>query len=129
MSNLKRFALVLTVLVVLAVGFLAVTKPASAVTVCSPATAVSVPYAKDGVGDICVVATSLCTYINSWNLTTLEVNGASYLNTYVASSSIAPLNGTYTIHYVSAVAWGHFERYCWQTKDAEIRYRRRQKCA
>jgi hypothetical protein len=109
MSNLKRFALVLTVLVVLVAGFLAVTYRASAATVCSPATAISVPYAKDGVGDICVVATSLCGYINSWNVTTLEVNGTSYLNTYVAASSIAPLNGSYTIHYVSTVSWGHFE--------------------
>ena len=76
MSNLKRFALILAVLVVLMAGFLAVTAHrASAATVCSPATAVSVPYAKDGVADICVVATSLCGYINSWNLTTLEVNG------------------------------------------------------
>jgi hypothetical protein len=109
MSNLKRFALVLTVLVVLVVGFLAATHRASAATVCSPATAISVPYAKDGVADICVVATSLCGYINSWNLTTLEVNGTSYLNTYVAGSAIAPLNGSYTIHYVSTVGWGHFE--------------------
>ena len=109
MSNLKRFALVLTVLVVLVAGLLAATHRASAATVCSPATAVSVPYAKDGVADICVVATSLCGYINSWNLTTLEVNGTSYLNTYVAAPSIAPLNGSYTIHYVSTVAWGHFE--------------------
>ena len=109
MSNLKRFALVLAVLVVLVAGFLAATHRASAATVCSPATAISVPYAKDGVGDVCLVATSLCSYINSWNLTTLEVNGTSYLNTYVAASAIAPLNGTYTIHYVSTVSWGHFE--------------------
>jgi cellulose 1,4-beta-cellobiosidase len=111
MSNLKRFALVLTVLVVIvaAITAVAVTQKASAATVCSPATAITVPYAKDGVGDVCLVATSLCSYINSWNLTTLEVNGTSYLNTYVAGSAIAPLNGTYTIHYVSTVAWGHFE--------------------
>jgi cellulose 1,4-beta-cellobiosidase len=110
MSNLKRFALALTVLAVLVAGlFLMNQHRVSAATVCSPATAISVPYAKDGVGDICVVATSLCGYINSWNLTTLEVNGTSYLNTYVAASAIAPLNGSYTIHYVSTVAWGHFE--------------------
>ena len=109
MPTRKRFASLLTILVVLVTGFLAVTSRASAATVCSPATAISVPYAKDGAGDICVVASSLCTYINSWNLTTLEVNGTSYLNAYVAAPAIAPLNGSYTIHYVSTVAWGHFE--------------------
>ena len=106
----RRSLLAITVLVIIvATVFGIVLTSASAATICSPATAITVPYAKDGVGDICVVATSLCGYSNSWNLTTLEVNGTSYLNTYVAAASIAPLNGTYTIHYVSTVAWGHFE--------------------
>jgi cellulose 1,4-beta-cellobiosidase len=54
-------------------------------------------------------ATSLCGYANSWNLTTLTINGTSYLNTYVAGSAVAPVNGVYTIHYVSTVSYGHFE--------------------
>ena len=108
--NMKRFVLAITVLVVVVAAAIGIAhQNVSSATVCSPATAISVPYAKDGVGDVCLVATSLCSYINSWNLTTLEVNGTSYLNTYVAASAIAPLNGTYTIHYVSTVAYGHFE--------------------
>src|SRR6187551_1072841 len=81
---------------------------ASAQSVCSPASAISVPFTKDGAGDFCWQTTSLCTSINSWNLTKLEVNGTAYTNIYVASSTIAPLNGAYTIHYVSTVGWGHF---------------------
>jgi beta-glucanase (GH16 family) len=107
-SKVQRFSLVMTILVMLLVVSAGVMR-ARAATVCSPATAISSPFAKDGVGDVCLQATSLCGYINSWNLTTLEVNGTSYLNTYVAGSAIAPLNGGYTIHYVSTVAWGHFE--------------------
>ena len=108
--NIRRFSLAIAVLVVILAAAIGIThQNASAATVCSPATAISVPYAKDGVGDVCLVATSLCSYINSWNLTTLEVNGTSYLNTYVAAGSIAPLNGAYTIRYVSTVGWGHFE--------------------
>ena len=82
---------------------------ARAATICTPASTISTPYAFDGAGDLCWKSTSLCTYINSWNLTTLEVNGSAYTNTYVVSSSIAPVSGAYTIHYVSSVAWGHFE--------------------
>jgi hypothetical protein len=109
-STARRFSLAIIILVVmLAAAIGIVHQNVSAATVCSPATAISVPYAKDGVGDVCLVATSLCSYINSWNLTTLEVNGAAYTNLYMAASSIAPLNGAYTIHYVSTVAWGHFE--------------------
>jgi arabinogalactan endo-1,4-beta-galactosidase len=106
--NARRFLLAITVLVVIMATYVGVSRT-RAVAICTPATAITVPYAKDGVGDVCLVATSLCTYINSWNLTTLEVNGIAYLNTYVASSSIAPLNGAYTIHYNSTVSYGHFE--------------------
>ena len=106
--NTKRLTLAIVILVIVA-SVVSVVNRASAATVCSPATAISVPYAKDGVGDICVQATSLCTYANSWNLTTLEINGTAYTNVYVAGGSVAPLNGSYTIHYVSTVAWGHFE--------------------
>lgn len=109
--NEKRILCALTILsflFVTAVGFSAPQK-ARAGTVCSPATAITVPYAKDGTGDVCVQATTLCSYINSWGLTTLEINGTSYLNTWVSGPTIPPLNGSYTIHYVSSNASGHFE--------------------
>ncbi len=108
--NRKRFipsiSIILTVVVALLIG---VAGRVSAQTVCSPATAISVPFAKDGAGTFCYQAASLCGYANSWNLTTLSINGANYTNIYVAGSSVAPLNGTYTITYASSVAWGHFE--------------------
>ncbi len=107
--KIKRFTLATALLIALIVGAIGVASRANAAAVCSPATAISVPYAKDGVGDICVQATSLCTYINSWNTTTVEINGTAYTNLYAAAGSIAPLNGGYTIHYVSSVPWGHFE--------------------
>jgi hypothetical protein len=107
--KIKRFSLAITVVIALLLGAIGIANRASAATVCSPATAISVPFAKDGVGDVCLQTSSLCTYINSWNTTTIEVNGTAYTNIYVAASSIAPLNGGYTIHYVSTVAWGHFE--------------------
>lgn len=108
MKKYGQLLSVISILVVVLATYVGV-RSVSAQTVCSPATAISVPFAKDGAGDLCWQTASLCTYINSWNLTTLEVNGTAYTNTYVASSAIAPLNGKYTIHYVSTVAWGHFE--------------------
>ena len=108
--NSKRFLLITTVLaVLLATVFGGMLNRARAATICTPATAISSPYTFDSAGDFCWKATSLCTYINSWNLTTLEVNGTAYTNIYVTGSSIAPVSGAYTIHYVSTVAWGHFE--------------------
>ncbi len=106
--KLRRFFIAVTILAVILATYIGMTK-AHAATICSPATAITVPFAKDGAGDFCWQATSLCTYINSWNLTTLEVNGTSYLNIWVSSPTIAPVNGTYTIHYNSTVSFGHFE--------------------
>ena len=108
--SLKRFSLGVTILLVMLATFSGVSASlVSAATVCTPTRTVSGPFAQDGAGDLCFQTTNLCTYINSWNLSTLEVNGTSYLNTYVFSNTIAPVSGNYIIHYVSTVAWGHFE--------------------
>jgi hypothetical protein len=108
-SKVRRLLLAITILVIVLTAAIGVATSASAATICSPATAISVPFTKDGAGDFCWQTPSLCANINSWNLTTLEVNGTAYTNIFVFSNSIAPVNGTYTIHYVSSVAWGHFE--------------------
>lgn len=107
---MKRFLPGMTMLVLLFVTvFGGAFNNARAATICTPTSTISTPYAFDGVGDLCWKTTSLCTYINSWNLTTLEVNGTTYTNVYTLGSAIAPISGAYTIHYVSTVAWGHFE--------------------
>jgi hypothetical protein len=107
--NWRMLVTLLALLIVVLVSYFGVSTPASAQTVCSPATAISVPFVREGVGDLCWQAASLCNNINSWNMTTLQVNGTNYTNMWVAGSAIAPLNGTYTIRYVSTVAWSHFD--------------------
>ena len=108
--NLRRLSLAITVMFVMVATLAGVaTQSAFAATVCSPTRTVSGPFAQDGAGDLCFQTTNLCTYINSWNLGTLEINGTSYLNSYVFSNTIPAVNGAYVIHYVSTVAWGHFE--------------------
>jgi len=106
--KLRRFLLVASVLVLVLATYAGLTK-ARAATVCTPTTTISSPYSFDGAGDFCWKATSMCSYINSWNLTALEVNGTSYLNIWVSGPTIAPLNGSYAIHYNSTVSFGHFE--------------------
>ncbi len=107
--KIKRFSRTLIILVVILMTIIGAVGAVSAQSVCSPATAISVPFAKDGAGSVCYQAASLCGYINSWNLTTLQINGVSYLNQWAAAGSIQPMNGAYTITYASSVAWGHFE--------------------
>jgi hypothetical protein len=52
----------------------------------------------------------LGTYINSWNVTNLTVNGVNEANLYVAAGSLpTKVNGSWYVSYNSAVSYGHFE--------------------
>jgi hypothetical protein len=78
---------------------------------CSPVTAtITAPFTQDGAGAFCWQSGNLGAYINSWNLTTLTVNGVNYTNVYVAAGSLpAKINGYWYVSYNSTVSWGHFE--------------------
>lgn len=79
---------------------------------CSPVTSTisSVPFTKDGVGTFCWQASTLGTYINSWNMNSLTVNGTNYTNVYASVSSLpAKVNGYWYVSYNSSVSWSHFE--------------------
>ena len=78
---------------------------------CSPVTStITAPFTFDGAGTFCWQASALGTYVNSWNTTSVTINGVNATNLYVASGSYpAKINGFYYVSYNSSVAWGHFE--------------------
>lgn len=78
---------------------------------CSPVTSsITAPFSFDGAGTFCWQSTNLGAFINSWNLTSLTVNGLNYTNLYLASGSYpAKIGGYWYVSYNSSVAWGHFE--------------------
>ena len=78
---------------------------------CSPVTStITAPFTFDGAGTFCWQASTLATYINSWNLVSLTVNGVSFSNVYATVGSLpAKINGFWYIRYTSTVAFGHFE--------------------
>jgi hypothetical protein len=84
--------------------------PGSA-TPCSPVTGtVTAPFSYDGAGTFCWQIASIPSYVNSWNLTSLKINGVDFSNIYVASSNLPPkINGSWYISYSGAYAWSHFE--------------------
>jgi len=75
---------------------------------CANPTIVALPFAKDGVGEFCYVITGNISYINSWNLTKLEINGTDYTNTW-SNNMPARVNGNYYVHYIGPYDWSHFE--------------------
>jgi len=78
---------------------------------CSPVTAtITAPFTEDGAGTFCWQSTNLGSYINSWNLASLTVNGVDFTNKYAATSSLpAKINGYWYISYTGNFAWSHFE--------------------
>jgi hypothetical protein len=80
-------------------------------TTCSPVSAsITAPFIRDGAGTFCWQASNLGSYINSWNLATLTVNGVDYTNKYAFTNSLpAKINGYWYVYYVGNYAWSHFE--------------------
>ncbi len=85
--------------------------PTSGVGACAPVTAaITAPFTQDGAGTFCWQSSNLGTYINSWNTTSVTLNGTNITNLYVASGSYpAKIGGFWYVAYNSSVAWGHFE--------------------
>jgi len=78
---------------------------------CSPVNAtITAPFTRDGSGTFCWQTSNLGTFINSWNLATLTINGVNYTNQYVFTSNLpAKINGYWYVYYVGNYAWSHFE--------------------
>ncbi|HEU4323132.1 MAG TPA: hypothetical protein VFS21_08260, partial [Roseiflexaceae bacterium] len=76
---------------------------------CSPVTStVTAPFAYDGAGTFCWRTTRLGSYVNSWNLASLRINGVDYTNRW-SNSFPAAIDGYYYISYSGQYAWSHFE--------------------
>ncbi len=78
---------------------------------CSPVNGtITAPFTFDGAGTFCWQSTNLGSYINSWNLEVLTINGVDYKNRYVPYASLPPLiNGYWYVYYSSIFSYGHFE--------------------
>ena len=78
---------------------------------CSPVSAtIAAPFTKDGAGSFCWQSSNLGGYINSWNLTSLTINGVNLTNMWTASGSYpAKIGGYWYVSYNGPYAWSHFE--------------------
>ncbi len=78
---------------------------------CSPVTStITAPFTFDGAGTFCWQSSSLGAYINSWNTSSVSINGVNITNLYMASGSYpAKIGGFWYISYTSTVSFGHLE--------------------
>jgi hypothetical protein len=68
----------------------------------------SLPFAKDGAGEFCYVISGNISYVNSWNMSLVQINGVDYTNKW-SNSMPARVNGNYYVRYVAQYPWSHFE--------------------
>lgn len=85
--------------------------PTGSGAACSPVNAtITAPFTYDGSGTFCWRTSNLGAYINSWNLTSLTVNGVDFTNVYVFTSNLPPkIDGYWYIVYTASYSWSHFE--------------------
>ena len=78
---------------------------------CSPVTStITAPFTFDGAGTFCWQSSNLGTYINSWNTTSVSINGVNISNVYVPAASYpAKIGGFWYVSYTSSVSFGHLE--------------------
>ena len=78
---------------------------------CSPVSStITAPFTYDGVGTLCWQSSNLGSYINSWNTTSVTINGVNISNLYMASGSYpAKIGGFWYVTYNGPFAWSHFE--------------------
>lgn len=77
-------------------------------TPCANPVVRTLPLVQNGAGDFCYTVTGTVSFINSWNMQKVEINGVDFTNKW-ASSLPARINGNYYVHYVANVPWAHLE--------------------
>ncbi len=75
---------------------------------CGSYTGISIPFSFDGAGEYCWETSDDIAYINSWNMTTVEINGVDFTNTW-SSNLPSKIDGHYYIYYNGSYNWSHFE--------------------
>ncbi len=107
----NKISLVVIVVLLLSVTSAGVPSSLAQGTACSPVNAtIAAPFYFDGAGTFCWQSNNLGAYINSWNLTSLTVNGVNFTNVYVAAGSYpAQISGYWYVAYNGPYAWSHFE--------------------
>ncbi|UII25637.1 cellulase family glycosylhydrolase [Fulvivirga maritima] len=77
-------------------------------TPCSSPTPISTPFSQNGAGSYCWTTSGPISYINSWGLESLTINGVDYTNQW-SNALPAQVNGQWVIQYEGSLGWSHFE--------------------
>lgn len=85
-----------------------ITEPDPAPEFCDNPQSSGVPLIINGRGQYCYEVSGTISYVNSWALKELTINGVDYTNRW-SNSLPDPVNGKYYIQYRASRRWSHFE--------------------
>lgn len=68
----------------------------------------TVPFSQEGSDAYCIVTTDDISYINSWNMEIVEINGIDFTNVWTNNLPVKQ-NGKYYIYCKGEVSWAHIE--------------------
>jgi hypothetical protein len=79
--------------------------------IASNATTITAPFIFDGAGTFCWRASNLGSFINSWNLASLTINGVNFANQFQFTTNLPPkaADGFWYISYTGNFTFSHFE--------------------
>jgi uncharacterized repeat protein (TIGR02543 family) len=75
---------------------------------CDNPSSITLPFQQNGAGTYCYFTNGTIGYINSWNMSVVEVNGTDFTNVW-SNSMPARVDEGYYIYYQSTVGWSHLE--------------------
>ncbi len=75
---------------------------------CDNPETISLSYSYDGEGEGCYVTSDDISYINSWCMVSVEINGVDYTNSW-SNSMPDKVGGNYYIYLKGNYSWSHFE--------------------
>lgn len=80
----------------------------TAAATCDNPLEITVPFSQNGAGEYCWVTSDEISYINSWVMDLVEINGFDYTNSW-SDQMPDSIDGNYYIRYVGSYSWSHFE--------------------
>ncbi len=80
----------------------------STTTLCEDPVSITIPYTQEGAGQYCWVTSEEISYVNSWSLDELTINGIDYTNVWSSDLPDA-IDGVWYIYYDGPYTWSHFD--------------------
>jgi uncharacterized repeat protein (TIGR02543 family) len=75
---------------------------------CTNPSPIALPYNQTGTGEYCWVTSGNISFVNSWNMDVVEINGVDFTNAW-SNNMPAKIDGNYFIYYKASYGWANLD--------------------